>query len=171
MKKALALFLLLGVSAAAVAQQKAPAGAQKASLPEMSKGDVDMTKLEAALTQKRRELFAAAMGGMSAPHQEIFWGVYADFEKEKDAQMTARMNLLKGYVDNFATLSDADVVKMVTAATDLQKQGTDLRFKYFGILSQKLGAKTAGRFAHVDDYLTTVWRLATLDNMPALPAN
>ena len=40
--------------------------------------------------------------------------------------------------------------------------------KYFGILNGKLGAKAAGRFAHIDDYLTTIVRLAILDNMPAL---
>ena len=171
MRKVLSLFLLLGVASAGSAQtssgqSKAPQG----GMPELSKQDIDMAKLENALSKKRRELFAAGMGGLSADQQQVFWGVYADFEKERDANMAARLNLLKQYTDNFANLSDADVVKMVNESAEIQKQTLDLRMKYFGILTQKLGAKAAARFAHIDDYLTTLFRLGMLDNMPALQA-
>jgi hypothetical protein len=168
MKKALVLFLFLGIAASAAAQQAAAGSAQKAALPELSKSDVDMAKLQNALSTKRRELFAAGMGGLTPQQQEAFWGVYADFEKERDSVMSARLNLLKNYTDNFATLTDADIVKMVNESAELQKSTLDLRMKYFGILNQKLGAKAAGRFAHIDDYLTTIMRLSILDNMPAL---
>ena len=168
MKKILALVLSLGTAASAAAQQAAAGSTQKAAMPEMSKSDVDMAKLQNALSTKRRELFAAGMGGLTPPQQEVFWGVYGDFEKERDSVMSARLNLLKNYTDNFATLTDADVVKMVNESTDVQKATLDLRMKYFGILNQKLGAKPAGRFAHIDDYLTTLMRLSILDNMPAL---
>ncbi len=139
-------------------------------MPEMQKSDVDMAKLENALSKKRRELFAAGMGGLSADQQQTFWGVYADFEKERDAVMAARLNLLKQYTENFATLSDADVTKMVNESAEIQKQTLNVRMKYFGIMSQKLGVKAAARFAHIDDYLTTLFRLGMLDNMPALSA-
>ena len=168
MKKALALFLFLGIAASAAAQQPGTGSAQKAQMPELSKSDVDMAKLQNALSTKRRELFAAGMGGLSAQNQETFWAVYADFEKERDSVMSTRLNLLKNYTDNFATLSDADIVKMVNESAEVQKNTIDLRMKYFGILNQKLGAKAAGRFAHIDDYLTTIMRMSILDNMPAL---
>jgi hypothetical protein len=174
MRKAVSLFLLLGVAAAAdtFAQQPSSAGQQapKSSMPELQKSDIDMAKLQNALSKKRRELFAAGMGGLSADQQQAFWGAYADYEKERDAVMSSRLNLLKQYTDNFATLSDADIVKMVNESAEIQKQTLDLRMKYFGILSQKIGAKAAGRFVHIDDYLTTLFRLGMLDNMPALSA-
>lgn len=169
MRKVLSLFLL-GVAAAASARQAQSGQPQKAQMPEMSKQDVDMAKLENALSKKRRELFAAGMGGLSADQQQAFWGVYSEFEKERDANMAARLNLLKQYTDNFANLTEADVVKMVNESAEIQKQTLDLRMKYFGILSQKIGAKSAARFAHIDDYLTTLFRLGILDNMPALQA-
>ena len=167
MKKVLGLCLLSAVAAVAAAQQSA-APAQKAAMPELSKNDVDMAKLQQALSTKRRELFAAGMGGLTADQMQTFWGVYGDFEKERDANMSSRLSLLKNYTDNFATLSDADIVKMVNESAEIQKQTLDLRMKYFGILNQKLGAKAAGRFVHIDDYLTTIFRLGMLDNMPAL---
>ena len=174
MKKVLSVLILLGVAAAAVAQQPAtgskPAtgGAQASSMPELSKDSVDMAKLQKSLSSKRRELVAAAMGGLSADQMQTFWGIYGDFEKERDAVMASRLGLLKNYTDNFASLSDADIVKMVDESAQIQKQTLDVRMKYFGIINQKLGAKAAGRFAHVDDYLSTIFRLAMLDNMPAL---
>jgi len=174
MKKVLALSLLLGVAAAARAQQAAsqkPAsgGAQQASsMPELQPKDVDMAKLQHALSTKRRELVAAAMGGLSADQMQTFWAVYGDFEKERDANMSDRLALLKKYSENYATLSDADIVKMANESAAIQKQTLDLRMKYFGILNQKLGAKAAGRFAHIDDYLSTLFRLSMLDGMPAL---
>jgi hypothetical protein len=174
MKKVLALSLLLGVAAAGSAQQTssqqkpASGGSQPSSMPELQPKDVDMAKLQHALSTKRRELVASAMGGLTPEQMQTFWAVYGDFEKERDANMADRLNLLKKYTDNYATLTDADITKMVNESAAIQKQTLDLRMKYFGILNQKLGAKAAGRFAHIDDYLTTLFRLSMLDGMPAL---
>jgi hypothetical protein len=174
MKKVLAFSLLLGIAAAGSAQQAGQQSAQKpasggsSSMPELQPKDVDMAKLQHALSTKRRELVAAAMGGLSADQMQTFWGVYGDFEKERDANMADRLALLKKYNENFNTLSDADIVKIANESAAIQKQSLDLRMKYFGILNQKLGAKAAGRFVHIDDYLTTLFRLSMLDNIPAL---
>ncbi len=158
---------LLALSGVALGQQSAaPSGAPGDTA--VTKEKVDFQKLQQTLGNTRRQLFAAGMSNLSAGDLQTFWAVYADFEKEKDAHMAKRMDLLQKYVDNFTTLTDADIVKMVTAASDLQKEGADLRMKYFGILSQKINPKVAGRFAHIDDYLTTAWRLSVLDNIPAL---
>ncbi len=173
MKKILALSLLLGVAAAGSAQQAAQqkpasAGAPQASMPELQPRDIDMAKLQHALSTKRRELVASAMGSLPADQMQTFWAVYGDFEKERDANMSDRLALLKKYTEGYATLSDADIVKMANESAAIQKQTLDLRMKYFGILNQKLGAKAAGRFAHIDDYLSTLFRLSMLDGMPAL---
>jgi len=137
-------------------------------MPELSKNDVDLTKLNQALTTKRRELYAQGMAGLSPEQQQTFWGIYGDFEKEKEQNMSARLGLLKRYTEGFATLSDADIVKMANEANEIQKTSAELRMKYFNIINTKLGAKAAGRFYHIDDYLTTILRLSILDNMPAL---
>jgi hypothetical protein len=172
MKKALVLSLLVGIAATAAAQQAQPAApAGKPAAPAMGKADaVNMEMLNQAITESRRQFFAAGMSNLTPQQLETFWGVFADFEKEKDAISAARLQLLNNYVENFSTLSDADITKMVNAASEIQKQTTDLRLKYFGILSQKINARVAGRFAHIDDYLTTALRLNILDNMPALGA-
>ena len=76
------------------------------------------------------------------------------------------MDLAKKYADNFQNVSDADITALVTESANLQKKTTDLRVKYYGILSQKLNAHAAGRFALIDDYTTTAARLNLLNQLP-----
>jgi hypothetical protein len=161
MKKFLVAILLAAVAGAVKAQP-----AQQPSGESATSDAVNMEKLKNALTEKRRQLYAQGMSDLSPQQLEVFWGIYGDFEKEKNANMAARMNLVKDYFDKFSTLSDADLTKMLHEAVNLQQQGTDLRMKYFGILSPKIGARAAARFALIDDYLTTIWRLSILDNLP-----
>jgi hypothetical protein len=106
------------------------------------------------------------MSELTPQQLEIFWGVYADFEKEKDALTSARVDLAKKYADNFQNVSDADITSLVTDSANLQKKGTDLRVKYYGILSQKINAHAAGRFTLIDDYTTTAARLNLLNQLP-----
>ena len=161
MKKALVLSLLVGVAAAASAQQAQPAPAAPAR-------QVDMGKFKMAVTEARRKLFAAGMSNLTPQQLETFWGVYSDYEKEKDAITAARMDLLRRYVEGFSTLTDTDITKMVGEAAASQKSNVDLGMKYFGIYSQKLNAQIAGRFFLIDDYITTALRLQLLDQLPLL---
>ncbi|HEU5182451.1 MAG TPA: hypothetical protein VFW45_16820 [Candidatus Polarisedimenticolia bacterium] len=170
MKKALMLLLLpLAVGAAfARPEAAAPQPASGAAVDAESYNDLERFKM--ALSDERRKLFGAAMSKLSAQQLETFWSVYADYEKEKGAITSARLDLAKEYVDMYTGakgIDDAGIGKVVNEMGALQKKNTDLRLKYFGILSQKLDAKAAGRFALVDDYITTAWRLDLLEHIPA----
>jgi len=168
MKKVLVLSLAAGIAAAAAqGQQSAPAPAAKPA-PATAAGQeaLNVARYKMALTDARRKLFAAGMSDLTPQQLEVFWGVYADFEKEKDALSGARVDLAKKYVDSYTSLSDADIAGLVNDSSSLQKKGVDLRVKYFGILSQKLSAHAAGRFALIDDYTTTAARLNLLNQLP-----
>jgi hypothetical protein len=168
MKKALVLALLLATAAAyGAAQQSSQGQVQQVDLPELKQGDIDMARLNAALTTKRRELFAQGMAGLSPEQQQTFWSIYSNFEKEKDQNMTSRMALVKRYTDGFDGLTDPEIAKMASEATEIERESAEIRLKYFKLMNEKLGAKIAGRFFHIDDYLTTLLRLSILDNMPA----
>jgi hypothetical protein len=167
MKKALVLSLLVGVAASALAQQAQPAAqASGSTVSPAAQEAINVARYKTALTDARRKLFGAAMSDLTPTQLEAFWAVYADFEKEKDALASARVDLAKKYVDSYTSLSDADITSLASDAAALQKKGIDLRLKYFGIYSQKLNARAAGRFALVDDYITTAGRLNLLDQLP-----
>jgi hypothetical protein len=169
MKKALVLSLAAGIAAAsAQAQQSQSAPAPQAKPASSAAGQeaLNVARYKMAISDARKKLFAAGMSELTPQQLETFWGVYADYEKEKDAIASARVDLAKKYVDSYTSLSDADITGLVTDSANLQKKNTDLRVKYFGILSQKLSAHAAGRFALIDDYTTTAGRLNLLNQLP-----
>jgi len=167
MKKVLVLSLAAGLAAAAQGQQAQSSAPQpKPTVSAAGQEALNVARYKMALTDARKKLFAAGMSELSPQQLETFWGVYADFEKEKDAITGARVDLAKKYADNFQNVSDADITALVTESANLQKKTTDLRVKYFGILSQKLNAHAAGRFSLIDDYTTTAARLNLLNQLP-----
>lgn len=172
MKKVLVLSLAAGLAAAAQGQQAQPAPQTKpAAAAPADQEALNVARYKMALTDARKKLFAAGMSELTPQQLETFWGVYADFEKEKDAITGARVDLAKKYADNFQNVSDADITALVTESANLQKKTTDLRVKYFGILSQKLNAHAAGRFSLIDDYTTTAARLNLLNQLPIPTGN
>ena len=166
MKKALVLSLAAGIAAASAQAQQAQSAPAPAATSAAGQEALNIGRYKMALTDARKKLFAAGMSDLTPQQLETFWGVYADFEKEKDAIASARVDLAKRYVDSYTSLSDADVASLVNESASLQKKGIDLRVKYFGIYSQKLGARPAGRFALIDDYTTTAARLNLLNQLP-----
>ena len=170
MKRVLGMVLLAVLAAASQSSaQQAPPAAKPAMHASGAHQPVDLDRFKEALTDARRKLFAASMSNLSAEQLQAFWGVYADYEKEKDAITSSRIDLAKKYVDSFAStagLADADISEIVTEMVALQHKTVDLRLKYFEIYRGKLDAKTAGRFALVDDYITTAMRLDLLDQIP-----
>ena len=170
MKRSLPLFLLAGFAAtSATLAQHASSSAKPAAHAASAQRPVDLERFKQAVTDERRKMFATAMANLSAEQLQTFWAVYADFEKEKDAITSARMDLAQKYAETFASttgLADADIVEMITTLAALQQKNVDLRLKYFGIYRGRIDAKAAGRFALVDDYVTTAVRMNLLDQIP-----
>ena len=166
MKKVLVLALFVGAAASARAQTSPPAGQARPAATASAGQPMDLAKFKIAVTEARRKLFAAGMSDLTPQQLETFWAVYGDYEKEKDAVTATRLDLVRKYVETYATLTDAQISQLVNEAGSTQKQNVDLRMKYFGIYSQKLNARAAGRFALIDDYITTALRLQILDQLP-----
>ena len=169
MKKVLVLSLAAGIAAASARGQQAQSGQSAQGQPQMSaqqNQELNLQRYKMALTDARRKLFASGMSDLTPQQLETFWGVYADFEKEKNAITSARLDLAKKYADNFQNVSDAEITGLLTQSSDLQKKTVDLRMKYYAILQGKLNAHAAGRFALIDDYTTTAARLNLLNQLP-----
>ena len=160
---------MAGIAAASARGQQAQSGQSAQSQPQMTaqqSQELNLQRYKMALTDARRKLFASGMSDLTPQQLETFWGVYADFEKEKNAITSARLDLAKKYADNFQNVSDAEITGLLTQSSDLQKKTVDLRMKYYAILQGKLNAHAAGRFALIDDYTTTAARLNLLNQLP-----
>ncbi len=87
MKKAFALFLCVS---AVIAGR---VGAQPAKPAARDPHDIAAYKL--AVTNAYRKLFAAGMSNLSPEQLQTFLAVYADYEKEKSAIVSARTDLAR----------------------------------------------------------------------------
>jgi hypothetical protein len=171
MKRALVPFLLVGLVAtsATLAQQPSKAAQPAARAAAPPRQPVDLDRFKQAIAENRRKMFASAMSNLSTEQLQTFWAVYADFEKEKNAITSARMDLAQKYTETFTSttgLADSDIVEIVHDMAALQHKNIELRVKYFDIYRARIDARAAGRFGLVDDYITTAVRLDLLDQIP-----
>ena len=97
-------------------------------------------------TEARRRYFAAAMSNLTPEQLRIFWEVYAEYEKEKDAIAMARTDLASKYLDGYTNEGgpqDAELTQLVYDAGDLQKKNTDLRLKLLHDLQPEAERKSS----------------------------
>ncbi len=162
MKRVLIGIVLAGSCVAGLAQQPA---APPARAPGAKSAAVDQQMLQQALTESRRKLFSAGMD-LTPKQFEAFWGVYGDFEKEKNAIDGLRIALVKKVAERYALASGEEAMGLVAESADLQQKEIALRKKYADTLAAKVNPSAAVRFWQIDDYITTALRLDLLDNIP-----
>ena len=125
--------------------------------------DLDIVKY--VVTQGRRRVFENAMK-LNKQDSEIFWTVYAEYEREHGQVDQKGMKLLETYLKNVSVFTNEQSIQFTDELAMLQLETIALRAKYFRILSEKLSGVTAARFYQVDDYVTAATKLDLLDNLP-----
>ena len=147
--------------------------AQESPLPESTlkvvriRPNLDTDKLQYILSTERKAVFERNMN-LNEDQSEVFWGVYHRYEKEKDQLEAKRLRLLGTYIENFSSLTNEDVIKIVKQSSENQQADLALRKKYFHIYSKKLDPIAAARFMQLDDIVGMVTRLAILGNLPLI---
>jgi hypothetical protein len=147
--------------------------AQESPLPETTlkvvriRPNFDTDKLHYILSTERKQVFERNMN-LNEEQSEVFWGVYHRYEKEKDQLEAKRLRLLGTYIENFSSLTNDDVMKIVKQSSENQQADLTLRKKYFHIYSKKLDPIAAARFMQLDDIVGMVTRLAILGNLPLI---
>jgi hypothetical protein len=147
--------------------------AQESPLPESTlkvvriRPNLDTDKLQYILSTERKQVFERNMN-LNEEQSEVFWGVYHRYEKEKDQLEAKRLRLLGTYIENFSSLTNDDVMKIVKQSSENQQADLALRKKYFHIYSKKLDPIAAARFMQLDDIVGMVTRLAILGNLPLI---
>ena len=129
--------------------------------------NLDTDKLHYILSTERKQVFERNMN-LNEEQSEVFWGVYHRYEKEKDQLEAKRLRLLGTYIENFSSLTNDDVMKIVKQSSENQQADLALRKKYFHIYSKKLDPIAAARFMQLDDIVGMVTRLAILGNLPLI---
>ena len=128
---------------------------------------LDIPQLQYVLTHDRKHVFEEGMR-LDGRHKELFWGVYRQFEKEREQLDAKRLRLLGTYMDKLPTLTNSEALKLMKQSGQNQQAELALRQKYFNILSKKISPVVAARFAQLDDIVGMTVRLAILGNVPLI---
>jgi hypothetical protein len=128
---------------------------------------LNVERAKQVLTTARRDIFEATMD-LTAEQKDGFWTLYNEFEKERTPVTERTLEIVKEYVNNFSTLTDDQLMKIMKDATQNNKKQIDLRYKYAEKMAKNksLGPKVGLRFYEIDDYITTAARLDVLDSIP-----
>ena len=123
--------------------------AQESTVPESTlkvvriRPNLDPDKLQYILSTERKVVFERNMD-LDEQQSEIFWGVYHQYEKEKD-QLEAKRFAYSGPTSKFSSLTNDDVMKIIKQSSENQQADLALK-KYFHIYSK--GKSGCGRSLH-----------------------
>ncbi len=137
---------------------------------------VNTEMIRFAITAERRKVFES---GMLLPEsqKEAFWGLYGQFETERNRLDKVMMQVLQDFVGENEALGDQDALALTRKASDLERSGEALRDRYFEIISRRISGRVGARFYQIDDFVTSALKIGMLSrlplvgNAPAAPAS
>lgn len=97
-----------------------------------------------------------------------FWPIYEKYETERTAFGTKRLQLIDNYVDNYGTMDDASIDKLVKESGDIQKKEVVLKEKYYGIVKKSISISVAARFYQIEDAINVATRMELYKQLPML---
>jgi CRISPR-associated protein Cas8b1/Cst1 subtype I-B len=97
---------------------------------------------------------------------EAFWPIYNKYENERKALGQSRIDLLKEYIANYATLDDMHTDDLIDRMEKQSKNLDRLIYKYSKRMRNKVGSKEAAQFYQIEYFLLHTIRADVLEHMP-----
>lgn len=160
-----ALVVLAGsfaLPAATVVAQQATAAPTKAPT---TVTDQDIQMLREDLRSQKKQIIAANMGLTDAEAVK-FWPLYDQYTAENIKLNDARYNLIKQYVQNYNSMSDAQADSLVKDSNALDESFVQLRGKYMPQFREILPAKKTALFYQLDHRVALLMDLQLASMIP-----
>ena len=128
-----------------------------------TKDDIDY--LQAVYGMEKRDVVA----GFIQPNEitsDDFWQLYEEYEIARKVINSRRIELLLDYVDNYDTLSDDALDRLIKKTTKERSNLDKLINKYYKKINKTYGSKVAAQFMHIEGFILSVSRLAILESIP-----
>ena len=162
MKKILALSLLLTPSLALAQPAGAPPPAAPpaaAAAPTANPTPADpMALFRMDLRNAKADIIAKNMQ-MTASQNAAFWPIYKKYEADYAKIQDGRVAMLKDYVQNMDSLTDAKAKEIMKTVLARKGQMLKMRTAYEAQLTKVLPATVVLRFFQIDMYLGTLMDL------------
>lgn len=171
MKTMLSIVLLLAPSLA-LAQNAPPAAAPPAAAPPAAAAPTanptpadPVALFRSDLRNAKADIIAKNMQ-MTASQAAAFWPIYKKYEADFAKIQDDRVAMLKDYVANMNSMTDAKAQKIMNQVLDRKTKMQAMRTRYMKELTKALPAVLVLRFFQIDAYLDTVMDLQIQSSFP-----
>ncbi len=157
--------LLVG-SVSAVGQQSAAQSAPAANAQANNNiKDQDIEMLRADLRAQRKQIMAANMT-LTADEATKFWPIFDQYRKEAIKPNDERWAVIKEYVANYGTMTDAQAQNSMERSTAVDQQLLSLRMKYVPIFEKVISAKKTALWYQIDRRIDLLINLQLSSQIP-----
>jgi len=125
--------------------------------------EVDM--IQSLYGMEKKALIAEFLGDSV---NDEFWSIYDAYEAERKSLGKERLNLIKNYVENYASIDGEVADGMVKQSEQLSSKLTGLISKYTKKVRKATDSKVAAQFFQIENYLLSMTRIQIMNNLPFL---
>ena len=97
---------------------------------------------------------------------KVFWPIYDEYEEKRKALVQRRIDMLGGFADHHAKLSDDKAKEIANQFFTLRNDDYVLQKKYFKKISKAIGAAKATYFIQLEEYIRTAINYELDDVIP-----
>ena len=98
-------------------------------------------------------------------NSDAFWRLYDEYEMERKDLGKYRINLLEKYAENYDSMSEEDVDRLISESMDLSDKTDKLINKYYKKIKKETGSVPAAQFYQIEHYLLSEIRAGILGEM------
>jgi len=113
------------------------------------------------------DLITDAMG-LKADEAAIFWPIYETYETERQALVDLRFGVIFDFAQTIDEMTDEIAADLAERSFAIERGRTDLKEKYFKILSEKLGTRMAARFIQAEGQLEALVNFRLASEVPLI---
>ena len=176
MKKSIVMIVMVVVSTWLVCSVSVmgqpPAAAQSAPGADAQANNIkdqDVEMLRADLRAQRKQIMAENMT-LTADEATKFWPIFDQYRKEAITPNDERWAVIKEYVANYNTMTDAQAQDYMKRSTAVDQQLLTLRMKYVPIFEKVISAKKTALWYQIDRRIDLLINLQLSSQIPMVNA-
>jgi len=125
--------------------------------------EVDM--IQSIFGMQKKEIYKGFVN-VDGESADAFWSLYDAYESERKVLGKKRLDLLNAYANNYGSMNDEKLNSMTKEYMALKAANTKLVTKYYKKMNKEVNATAAAQFMQMEDYISSVTRLAIMENIP-----
>ena len=122
--------------------------------------------LKEDLRAQKKEVVTQEMKTFTPEEAKRFWPIYDAYNAELEKFVDARLAVIKAYIDDYDTLTDAQATELLNRRFNIQKQRAALDEKYRKQFENALSPKRLVRFYQIEHQLQLLIELQATSSLP-----